>query len=140
MYGNYGDRFVLAEGDEILARLRRVLGQDGLVDLAAKAEHAMVVPGAYEALVDALAQGLDVTDAEARSLIEMMREVLKSEAPAAPVDPQAAVATKTSQRRDSKGRRLHKPHGLGDQPDPTGPRRDARGCRINKPNDPSRRK
>jgi hypothetical protein len=140
MYGNYGDRFVLAEGDEILERLRLALGREGMADLAAKTEHAAVVPGAYEALVDALANGLAVTDEEARSIIEMMRQVLQAEAPAAPADPQLPVATKTSQRRDSKGRRNHKPYGFDQlEPELTGPRRDSKGRRLDKPNDPRRR-
>ncbi len=138
MYGNYGDRFVLAEGDEVLARLRLALGREGMADLAAKTANAAAVPGAYEALVDALANGLAVTDEEARSIIEMMRQVLRAEAPAAPADPQLPVATKSERRRDNKGRRIHKPHGLGDQPEPAGPTRDARGFRLNKPNEARR--
>ncbi len=110
MYGDFGDRFVLEDSDEILARLRRAFGQAGLVELATKAEHAAVVPGAYEQLVDSLAQGLDVTDDEARTIIEMFREVLKAEAPAAPAAPQPAVATKSKPTRDRRGVRLNKPH------------------------------
>jgi hypothetical protein len=110
MFGNYGDRYVLAEGDEILERLRLNLGREGMADLAAKTANAAAVPGAYEALIDALAQGLDVTDDEARSIIEMMRQVLKSEAPAAPADPQTPVATKSKPTRDWRGIRLQKPN------------------------------
>ncbi len=134
MFGNYGDRFVLAEGDEILERLRRVLGKDGLADLAIKTEHAAVVPGAYEALVDALSNGLAITDDEARSLIELMREVLRSEAPAAPEDLQLPVSTKSGPGRDSKGRKIRKSFGFPPEPEPSGPTRDARGFRLNKPN------
>lgn len=94
-----------------------------------------------DVVIDAFRDGLGVTTAEAEEILRAIVTVARGTASTPPEDEEAeeaAVATKSSERRDSKGRMRNKRFGV--TPEYEAPIRDAHGRRVNKPLDPLRRR